>query len=351
MSDVSGIPNMGFGGGGYFGGSAALGLPAMSADQINASMGWNPNAAQLNPWANTPGGFGAQTAYYAGVGADYGRATGGFGGYGSPNADPFTAVPGEAEWQTNQRMKGYPSGDVQYGGPMPNIPYQDPFGGGGWSGGGAGPSTYSSPGLGGGGFNSGSAYDWNQMFSPQPVAQANPWADGLSNNSNWTYLPDGTPVGGGGGFGGAAASGMPEWQYNQMMKSGGGGSINPYAGMILGPMGNPSYFNPGTYAGDQGNYGLPYNGSPQPGDIGFSRQSQMPNLGYNPGMANWFANPGMSGGAFQERFGMGFPNAGTPSQYAPGAQMPAGFSPLYSIDNPNGALPVNWGGNVGGAGG
>ena len=59
MSDVSGIPNMGFGGGGgYFGGNASLGLPAMSADQINASMGWNPNAAQFDPWANT-GGFGA----------------------------------------------------------------------------------------------------------------------------------------------------------------------------------------------------------------------------------------------------------------------------------------------------
>ena len=81
----------------------------------------------------------------------------------------------------------------------------------------------------------------------------------------------------------------------------------------------------------------------QPGDIGFSRQPRMPNLGYNPGMANSFANPGMNANPFQNRFGMGFPNAGTPSQYAPGAQMPPGFSPEYSVDKPGGALPLNWG--------
>src|SRR6188768_2196762 len=39
-----------------------------------------------------PRGFGGDTAYYAGVGADYGRATGGFGGYGAANADPFSPV-------------------------------------------------------------------------------------------------------------------------------------------------------------------------------------------------------------------------------------------------------------------
>ena len=39
-----------------------------------------------------PQGFGGQTAAYAGAGAAYGRETGGFGGYGAPNADPFTPV-------------------------------------------------------------------------------------------------------------------------------------------------------------------------------------------------------------------------------------------------------------------
>ena len=68
----------------------------------------------------------------------------------------------------------------------------------------------------------------------------------------------------------------------------------------------------------------------------------MPNLGYNPGMEKYFANPGMNANQFQNRFGMGFPNAGTPSQYAPGAQMPPGFLSPYSVDNPQGALPLGW---------
>jgi hypothetical protein len=118
-------------------------------------------------------------------------------------------------------------------------------------------------------------------------------------------------------------------------------AVNPYAQQYRMPNSNPEYFNPSTYSGSQGNYGIPYNGSALPGDIGFSRQPSYPNLGYNPGMANQFANPGMNANPFQNRFGLGFPGQGTPSQYAPGAQMPPGFSRPYSIDNPGGALPLN----------
>ena len=76
MSDVSGIPNMGFGGGSYFGGNAATGQPAWSAAQINASMGLpQAQAAQQQAMASLYGGgsFGAQPAYYAALGASYGR--------------------------------------------------------------------------------------------------------------------------------------------------------------------------------------------------------------------------------------------------------------------------------------
>ena len=76
MSDVSGIPNMGFGGGSYFGGNAATGQPAWSAAQINASMGLpQAQAAQRQAMASLYGGgsFGAQPAYYAALGAAYGR--------------------------------------------------------------------------------------------------------------------------------------------------------------------------------------------------------------------------------------------------------------------------------------
>jgi hypothetical protein len=124
-----------------------------------------------------------------------------------------------------------------------------------------------------------------------------------------------------------------------------------YAQMYRMPDANPDYFNPGTYAGDQGNYGLPYNGQPLPGDIGFTPQSPMPNQGYNPGMENWFANPGMGGGQFADRFGQWGQNAGTPSQYYtgdqyPGAQQPPpGYAQPYSVDNPGGALPLDPFGN------
>jgi len=238
--DVSGIPNMGFGGGSYFGtlGGIPNQQPAMSAAQINASMGWNPNAAQFNPWANTPGGFGAQTAYYQQAAAN---------NYGAINAG------GQAD-----RLRAlYPNASVFRGG----------------------------------------------------------------------------------GIGGENAR-------DSLAKTMAGGSsptTNPYAGRFNMPDANPSYFNPGTYAGDKGNYGIPYNGQPQAGDIGFSKQPSYPNLGYNPGMGNSFANPGMNGNPFQNRFGLGYPNSGTPSQYAPGANMPGSFQQPFGVDNPGGALPLGGG--------
>ena len=81
MTDVSGIPNMGFGGGGYFGGIPNV-APAMSAGQINQGIWGNYSPQQAQSTLNNiygPGGFGALPAHYAGLGASYGRATGGFG--------------------------------------------------------------------------------------------------------------------------------------------------------------------------------------------------------------------------------------------------------------------------------
>ena len=73
-----------------------------------------------------------------------------------------------------------------------------------------------------------------------------------------------------------------------------------------------------------------------------------PNLGYNPGMQNYFATGGGTPN-FQDRFGMGFPNAGTPSQYTASPytnvqgqtfqpNLPAGSQQQFNADNPNGAL-------------
>jgi len=244
--DVSGIPNMGFGGGSYFGGGGMAGFggmpgwyPAWSAAQINNSMGMGPGGAgaqNQNVLNNlyTGGGFGAQTNAYSAAGAGYGRLTGGFANT---------------------------------------------------------PAGYAAARYGGGGIGGENARD----------------------------------------------------SLAQTMAGGSSRTTNPYAGMILGPAANPSYFNPGTYAGDKGNYGIPFNGQPQAGDIGFSKQPSYPNLGYNPGMGNSFANPGMNGNPFQNRFGLGYPNSGSPSQYAPGANMPGSFQQPFGVDNPGGALPLGGG--------
>ena len=88
-------PMVGGGGGGIIGGNAATGQPAMSTAQINASMGWNPAAQAQTTNLYGPMGFGGQTAMYAGIGAGYGRATGGFGmqpAAPAPAADPWAGT-------------------------------------------------------------------------------------------------------------------------------------------------------------------------------------------------------------------------------------------------------------------
>ena len=149
MSDVSGIPNMGFGGGSYFGtlGGIPNVAPAMSSAQINASMGWNPNAAQFNPFANSGGGFGVQPAHYAGLGAAFGRATGGFGrmpdgsaapagrvgtignpGTSNPGYNPGGRGGGVMDWLGLGSGLGANPGGVERGFDLPDLsPAQNPF--------------------------------------------------------------------------------------------------------------------------------------------------------------------------------------------------------------------------------
>lgn len=285
MVDVSGIPNMGFGGGGYFGGIPNV-APAMSAAQINAGMwgNYSPGAAQstLNNIYGA-GGFGAQPAYYAALGAAYGRQTGGFGGYGAPNADPFTPVGGQAD-----RIRAiYGAGALSPGPANPTPPVQ------------RGADLPAPP------------TTWQAPQAPQPAA------------------PQWQPQAGGGGDTDRVRAFLAARGLAPPPQGGGGGQGAGWGGF------DSSAFQKNTP------YVSPYGGQAAP-ILSAPRTSGMPNLGYNPGMSSYFANPGMSGGAFQSRFGMGFPNAGTPSQYAPGAQMPPGFSQPYGADNPQGALPLGW---------
>jgi hypothetical protein len=179
-------------------------------------------ANAYNPYANSGGSFGAQPAAYAGLGAAYGRATGGFGGGAGGQEERLRAL--------------YP-----------------------------------------------------QAFR-------------------------------GGGIGGENARDS----LARAMRP----PTNPYAGMILGPQANPEYFNPGHYRG-LGGTGVVNPPTPMP--------NAMKLLGYDPATSGQWAPNANSyrplGGAMQ------FPNSGTPSQYAPDAQMPPGFSQPYSVDNPGGALP------------
>ena len=212
--------------------------------------------------------LGVQPAHYAGVGAAYGRATGGFNA--QPGAVGTISNPGTSN-------PGYLTG----GGP------RNPF----------------APG-------SGSAQRWEAQYGANPSGTVERGPDLQA----------------------------PAWQNPFAPQA----AANPYAQMYRMPQANPEYFNPGTYAGAQGNYGIPYNKKPLAGDIGFTKQPSYPNLGYNPSMQHQFANPAMNANPFQNRFGMGFPNAGTPSQYAPGAQMPPGFRGTYGVDDPQGGLPLGW---------
>jgi hypothetical protein len=73
-------------------GNAGAGLQNAYASQAQTNA-WNNQQANtlaqansFNPWANSGGSFGAMPAYYAGLGAAYGRSTGGFrGGAGNPS--------------------------------------------------------------------------------------------------------------------------------------------------------------------------------------------------------------------------------------------------------------------------
>ena len=69
MSDVSGIPNMGFGGGNFFAPQFSYN-PQMSAGQASAAYMPAENYAQnvTNNLFSSGGGFGRQTDYYSALG-------------------------------------------------------------------------------------------------------------------------------------------------------------------------------------------------------------------------------------------------------------------------------------------
>ena len=170
MSDVSGIPNLGipgmsgFSGGGAFAPGGSFGT--WSAPQINASMGYSPNAAAFNPWGGTTGGFGNMTDYYSALGANYGLQTGYYGDtLGLTPGQTTPAAQAANPWVGyNFDNSSYLSGLGQY--QQPAASSFDPYAGFDWS------SLYQQPAA--------PAFDWSSYYQP---AAADPWAG--YDNSSW----------------------------------------------------------------------------------------------------------------------------------------------------------------------
>jgi hypothetical protein len=314
---------------------------------------------------------------------------GGYPTFGDPAA-PGTYSPGSglSSFSGVPLSGGYPAGQVEYGGPMPAIPYQNPFGGGGYGAEQMSPWERSqmqlsmNPGATANVPSSGSigSMDWLGGYNPygqtyQPPAYTPPpaqsfndmWngrgAASLYQNNEWFNQPvwqnqmnqqqagqydfldrwgtmqapapgfglmnsDGGSLGSNflGAGGGFSNAGADPWGgYRDP------GNIDRYrSGEAYGqPSANPSYFDPGTYYG--------------PGSGG----------GYDPWRSA--ALPAYDPNSFANRFAAGgYYNPGTPSQYTtetyrdvggiayPGGMAPTGYQGLYGMEDPTGALPLGW---------
>jgi hypothetical protein len=284
-------------------------LGGMSADQINASMGFGPGGvgaqgqSQLN---NIFGNFGQQTDYYSGLGAAYGRNVGEPSGMGS--------VFDQSAYGMQPQQPQAPS--------QPNAP----SGGGGVYRSAPGGGLYLDMGDGGSSFNDrfGAAPPIDYRLQPTPAQQL---PQGIYDGR---FAPSQPPrvnigddfqsrfdaMGGGGGGGGVYRSAPGGGLYLDM--SGGGGSFAP-----------PSGSTPG------GSFAPP----PQSG------QPQQPNFSQRFGQpAGQPYYPGYFDNTFGSVGGAGMPSQYTASPYTNTQgqtfqpNLPPGFESQFGPDNPTGAL-------------
>jgi hypothetical protein len=390
MSDVNGIPNYGFMGGqtGPIGGVAGV-TPAWSADQINQSMygSYHPGMAQalLNQGFNQ---FGQQTDYHSALGAAYGRATGGF------------SAPQSTDGMDPGMYGAQPTFDDRWSAAQPD--YNAWYNATGAGGGGDGLPNFAerwgvmqqnaAP-----GFNE----RWGGMptYQGQTAVDAVSGGWGGTPTTGTAPPPSGgydpldpsstpTPQ-----FVNNGPSGTPWWQQttNPAMddalarfRAGQGWTIGQQVGQDpslaqninqsiwdIGQASRPEMFigrEPWRTAGDNGSLGY-MSGTggyysefaPPPGQdasrfdtSGFFGAQPMPGAsqGMGPGFGGF--NNGWEANQFGNRFEAGGPGYSNmdPSQYYAGqgfrsqnlgtlqgpAQMPPGFTPRYSLENPNGMV-------------
>ena len=296
MSDVSGIPNMGFGGGNFFAPQFSYN-PQMSAAQASAAYMPAENYAQnvTNNLFSSGGGFGRQTDYYSALGANY------LAQVPMSWENPYAGggVPASLAYPGASLSGGYTTGAA-------NMPSFDtgpgPFG---FTSGGAGALDLSrmgnglfSGGLGsGGGGYSGPSIDWSRVGAA---------AGGLTNPDPFPgmRMPGGlnSPMSGGGGL---------DWST---LFGGGGGARAESA---------PSVSTPTSQTSGASNAPAPPSASP-------SAPAAMPSsqrlLGYEPGMLPTLPGKSQDQPAFDFSGGnAGWGNA--PTATMPSSQRLLGYEP------------------------
>ena len=297
MSDVSGIPNMGFGGGNFFAPQFSYN-PQMSAAQASAAYmpAVNYNQNVVNNTFASGGGFGRQTDYYSALGANY------LAQVPMSWENPYAGggVPASLAYPGASLSGGYTTGAA-------NMPSFDtgpgPFG---FTSGGAGALDLSrmgnglfSGGLGsGGGGYSGPSIDWNGVGSAAANLKQDPYP-GMS-------MPGGlgTPLG--------ASSGAQPFDWSTLF-GGGGARAEPA----------PSVSTPAPQASGASNAPAPQSAAPS---VPAAMPSSQRLLGYEPGVLPTLPGKSQDQPAFDFSGGnAGWGNA--PSTAMPSSKALLGYEP------------------------
>jgi hypothetical protein len=207
---------------------------------------------------------------------DYGNITGAFGPYGGPTTGgPNVGYSAVGAPNSAASGVGYTGVTDSEGPGVASI--------GGFGDRGKGIYSDASAYL-GGDFQGGGSGDFAFGGAPTENIQGSPVAD-LSQNPLSPMDPNATMYDGGPGGHFETSYGYDGSPSTQWVPNSGGG-IGSDAGATRGRIAE-------IIAGGGGGGALPAVG-PLPGDIGSTPMSnQNPNIGYNPGMENFFANPGM----------------------------------------------------------